>query len=152
MPGLLDFPALFWYDKGNKSKETEAMKSLDQLSLMKNRITELEKENRQLHETLAYLTHKLFGSSSEKTSALGIEGQMSLFDEAEVFADAKAPEPDLSDVSGYRKKKFKGQREALLKDLWWKRTVSVTSVGIRCPPWAKSLSGQRLRLYLQRCG
>lgn len=44
-------------------------------------------------------------------------GQMSLFDEAEIEADPQAPEPDLKEVQGYRRKKFKGQRLELLKDI-----------------------------------
>jgi hypothetical protein len=41
----------------------------------------LEQENKRLHDTVEYLTRKLFGRSSEKTSALAL-GQISLFDEA----------------------------------------------------------------------
>lgn len=86
-------------------------------SPLEKRITELEDENKRLHETVAYLTRKLYGSSSEKTSALGIEDQMSLFNEAEIESVENAPEPTLDDVVSYRKKRFKGQREELLKDL-----------------------------------
>lgn len=42
---------------------------------------------------------------------------MSLFDEAESSADSFAVEPDLKDVASYRRRKFKGQREELLKDI-----------------------------------
>ena len=70
---LLDFLALFWkYFMGTKE---------DQIEELFKRIEELEKENSRLHETVAFLTHKLYGSRSEKTSSLQIEGQMSLFDE-----------------------------------------------------------------------
>ncbi|MHC1748078.1 MAG: IS66 family transposase [Cellulosilyticaceae bacterium] len=86
-------------------------------SQLEKRIIELEDENKRLHETVAYLTRKLYGSSSEKTSVLGIEDQISLFNEAEIEAMDSAPEPTLDDVVNYRKKKFKGQREELLKDL-----------------------------------
>jgi transposase len=86
-------------------------------SQLETRIMELEDENKRLHETVAYLTRKLYGSSSEKTSTLGIKDQMSLFNEAEIEMQENAPEPTLEDVISYRKKKFKGQREELLKDL-----------------------------------
>lgn len=88
-------------------------------SPLEKRILELEDENKRLHETVAYLTRKLYGSSSEKTSALGIsiENQMSLFNEVEIEATENAPEPTLDDVVNHRRKKFKGQREELLKDL-----------------------------------
>lgn len=88
----------------------------DQMSKLENRISELEQENKKLHDTVDYLTRKLYGRSSEKTSSLAL-GQMSIFDEAEISADPKAPEPDLKEVLGYRRKKFKGQRAELLKDI-----------------------------------
>jgi transposase len=92
------------------------MSAEDRMISLENRIAELEQENKRLHETVEYLTRKLFGRSSEKTSALSL-GQVSLFDEAEIEADPKAPEPDLKEVQGYVRKRFKGQRMELLKDL-----------------------------------
>lgn len=49
---------------------------------LKNRIAHLEKENKTLHETVEFLTRKLFGRSSEKTSV--IIGQIGIFNEAEI--------------------------------------------------------------------
>lgn len=92
------------------------MSTAEQLATLTNRILELERENKQLHESVAYLTRKLYGRSSEKTSTLPI-GQMSLFDEAETEADPRAQEPDLKEVKGYQRKKFRGQRAELLKDI-----------------------------------
>lgn len=83
---------------------------------MEKRISELEQENKRLHDTVEYLTRKLFSRSTEKTSSLAL-GQVSLFDEAEIQADPQAPEPDLKDALSYQRKKFKGQRKELLKDL-----------------------------------
>lgn len=71
------------------------------VSQLENRIATLEEENKKLHDTVAYLTRKLFDSSSEKTSALGIENQLSLFDEVEVSQKVNAPEPTLSDALNY---------------------------------------------------
>jgi len=85
-------------------------------SPLENRIAQLELENKRLHDTVAYLTRQLYGRSSEKTTAL-FDGQLSLFDEAEIEAKKKAPEPDLKDVESYRRKTFKGQREKLLEKL-----------------------------------
>ena len=45
----------------------------------KNHIKELEQQVRLLKEQVDFLTRKLNGTKSEKTSALEIEGQMSLF-------------------------------------------------------------------------
>jgi len=42
---------------------------------------------------------------------------MSLFDEAEIKDDPNVPEPTLEEIENYRRKKFKGQREELLKKL-----------------------------------
>jgi transposase len=89
-----------------------------ELILLKNRITQLEQENQKLHDTVAYLTKKLFGRSSEKSKALGIEGQLSFFDEAETESDTNVSEPDLSEVKeAIRKKKYKGQRKDKLENL-----------------------------------
>lgn len=72
------------------------MNASEQLATSEKRITELEQENKRLHDTIEYLTRKLFGKSSEKTSTLfNSLGQVSLFDEAEVEADPKVIEPDL---------------------------------------------------------
>lgn len=92
------------------------MSATGQVKTLENRISELEKENKLLHDTVDYLKRKLFGRSSEKTSVL-LAGQMSLFDEAEIEANPAAPEPDLKEVQSYRRKKFKGQRMELLKDI-----------------------------------
>lgn len=89
----------------------------EQLATLQKRICELEQENKRLHDSVDYLTRKLFGRSSEKTSALLI-GQMSLFDEAETQANPQEPEPDLQkELNNYRRKRFKGKRKELLKDI-----------------------------------
>jgi len=83
-----------------------------------NQITELEQQIRLLKEQVDFLTRKLYGTKSEKTSVLDIEGQMSLFNETEYFADPNAKEPELVEVEKYlRKRKYTGQREELIKDL-----------------------------------
>ena len=89
----------------------------NQITLLENRIKELESENHLLQEKVDFLTRKLYGRTTEQTSSLGIEGQMSLFDEAEISADPNATEPDLNEVASYRRKRFRGQKEQLLKDI-----------------------------------
>lgn len=90
-------------------------------------IEKLRKENRNLHDSIDYLTRKLYGRSSEKTAALKgqIPGQMSLFDEAETEADPGQKEPDLKEaVKGYIRRKFPGQRKESLKNIkHFKRVV-----------------------------
>src|SRR5665647_397218 len=93
------------------------MDEAEQITTLQKRILQLEAENKSLHETVEYLSRKLFGRSSEQTSALGIEGQLSYFDEAETVADPKSSQPDMKDVEGYRRKRHQGQREELLEDI-----------------------------------
>ena len=84
----------------------------------KDYIKELEQQIRLLKEQVDFLTRKLYGTKSEKTSTLEIEGQMSLFNEIESSADPDAPEPDLVEVEKHlRKKKYAGQREELVKNI-----------------------------------
>lgn len=90
---------------------------------LENRLNALEMENKQLHETVAFLTKKLYGQSSEKTSVLS-KNQMSLFNEAEKEASPKAIEPDLGEVKNYQRKKFKGQKAELLKELPHKKILT----------------------------
>ena len=61
----------------------------------KDHIKELEQQIRLLKEQVDFLTRKLYGTKSEKTSTLEIEGQMSLFNEIEACAHPDAHEPDL---------------------------------------------------------
>ena len=84
----------------------------------KDHIKELEQQIRLLKEQVDFLTRKLYGTKSEKTSTLEIEGQMSLFNEIEDCADPDAHEPDLVEVEKHlRKRKYAGQREELVKNL-----------------------------------
>ena len=84
----------------------------------KKQIKELEQQVLLLKEQVDFLTRKLYGTKSEKTSALEIEGQMSLFNEMESCADPDAHEPDLVEVEKHlRKRKYAGQREKLIKDI-----------------------------------
>ena len=93
------------------------MDRVDQVTELKLRIAELELENKNLHETVTFLTRKLFGKSSETSKSLNIEGQMSLFDEAEVEEVSDAPEPTIEEVTTVLKKKYKGQRKDKLDKL-----------------------------------
>ena len=50
------------------------MQVSEQIYILENRIKELKLKNKNLHETVAYLTKKLYGKSSETSKALGIKG------------------------------------------------------------------------------
>lgn len=69
-----------------------------QISALENRLTELEK-TLFLQEKAAFLACKFYGRSTEQTSSLEIEGQMSFFDEAENRAAPKA-QPDPCQLPG----------------------------------------------------
>ena len=85
--------------------------------ILMKRVSELEQENRKLHETVTYLTGKLFGSSSEKTSALQIDGQLSLFNEVETTTEAEQQEPAIEEMTGATKRRYQGQRRDMLKNV-----------------------------------
>lgn len=102
---------------------TEQIRILtDKLQEALDSIDSLRKENRSLQDSVEYYRKQLYGKSSEKTASLGvkdqIEGQLSLFDEAEITADPKEPEPDLViQVKGYTKKRYKGQKKEKLGEI-----------------------------------
>ena len=70
---------------------------------------------RQLTEQIQYLNKKLFGSSSEKTKVA--EGQISLFDPESFFEETETTEDQTVEEITYRRKKQKGRKAELIKDL-----------------------------------
>ena len=83
---------------------------------LENTIKDLTSQVNNLTEMLLLLRKEKFGASSEKTPKQ-MEGQLSLFNEAEVEADASVPDPIVIDVKGCKRIKGKTKREELLKDL-----------------------------------
>lgn len=80
----------------------------------------LKVENADLQQRIDFLMQQMrlarrrrFGSSSEKSEY----DQLSLFDEAEVYADEKAPEPQVSEVKSHYRKKAAQIKEKLPEDL-----------------------------------
>ena len=80
------------------------------------RIAELEQKISNLLEQIDYLTKKLFGASSERRND-DIEGQLSLFDEAETLAKEEYAAPDLETVVKEHKRKSKATLEEKLKGI-----------------------------------
>lgn len=80
-------------------------------------IKDLQNQVSNLTEMIMLLRKDKFGSSSEKTPKNEIPGQLSLFNEAEVEADASVPEPITRDVKGYKRVDHKTKREELIRDL-----------------------------------
>lgn len=98
----------------------DSMKELRKLVESLNRqLAEKDAANQVLQEQVAYLQKKLFGPSSEKRPFVA-EGQLGLFDEAEVeAANAAEPEPDAEEetVPLAKPRKPKTPKEVLLKGL-----------------------------------
>lgn len=74
--------------------------------ILMKRVSELEQENRKLHENVTYLTGKLFGPSSEKSSALQIDGQLFHFNEVETITEPEQQEPAIEEVTGTTKRRY----------------------------------------------
>lgn len=83
---------------------------------LENTIKDLQSQVNNLTEMVMLLRKEKFGPSSEKTPKQ-VEGQLSLFNEVEVEADASVPEPISKEVKGYARKNPKTKREELIKDL-----------------------------------
>ena len=83
---------------------------------LENTIKDLQNQVSNLTEMVMLLRKEKFGSSSEKTPKQ-VEGQLSLFNEAELETDASVPEPIKKEVRGYTRINAKTKREELIKDL-----------------------------------
>ena len=77
----------------------------------------LSKELEFLNAHLHLLNAKRFGPSSEKTNPDQLRLFEALFNEAEVMADASAPEPEIIIVPEHKRKKAKGKKGASLEGL-----------------------------------
>ena len=86
------------------------------VSHLENIIKDLQNQVSNLTEMVLLLRKEKFGASSEKTTSQ-IDGQLSLFNEAEVDADPDAAEPLLFRKDGVVKRNKKTTREEILKDL-----------------------------------
>ena len=83
---------------------------------LENTIKDLQNQVSNLTEMVLLLRKEKFGSSSEKTPKQ-VDGQLSLFNEAEIEADSKSEEPVICRKGSMYHRKPKTSREELLKDL-----------------------------------
>ena len=97
----------------NRVLETEITELKSLLETQSGRVSELELLIKWYQEKLRLNAHKQYGASSEQTSNYE---QLGFFDEAEVTADKKAPEPDLEQIT-YKRRKHVGKREEDLSGL-----------------------------------
>lgn len=90
-----------------------------QLDTANARLADTNRQIELLTEQIRIMNQRQFGRQSESGI---IEGQLTLFDsfnEAEMTAEANAPEPEISEViiSSYRRRKTVGKRDADLDGL-----------------------------------
>ena len=83
---------------------------------LENTIKDLQNQVSNLTEMVLLLRKEKFGSSSEKTPKQ-VDGQLSLFNEAEIEADSKSEEPVICRKGSMYHRNPKTSREELLKDL-----------------------------------
>ena len=77
---------------------------------LQEQVDSLSASYERLIEQIRIAEQVRFGRRSEKLDV--IDGQFSLFDEAEAFSDPEAPEPEAEEVvQAYKRKKRKGKRE-----------------------------------------
>jgi transposase len=88
-------------------------KEYEEYQAQKAHIADLQGRVDFLMAQMRLARHRQFGSSSEKSEY----DQLSLFDEAEAYADEKAPEPRVSEVKAHYRKKAASCRELLPEDL-----------------------------------
>lgn len=88
----------------------------EQNAILENKIAELTAKLQWFEEHFRLDQHRLYGRSSEQTVH---SEQVSLFNEAEALDAVKpsVPEPTVEEITYTRKKKQKGHREEMMKDL-----------------------------------
>lgn len=102
---------------------------------------ELKNENALLKEEVAYLKKKLFGTKSEKSKTLGVNEQLSLFNEAELEANPEEQGIDI-EIKGYirKNKKYPGQLHDKLAKLPHEKVVlTLPKELLKCDACGKEL-------------
>lgn len=85
---------------------------------LENQISTMQKQIDNLTELILIMRQNKFGASSEKTPKDEMDGQLSLFDEAEIYADVSVPEPIKQRKDGYHHQPSpRSKRTQLIKDL-----------------------------------
>jgi len=87
------------------------------ISKLENTIKSLQNQVDNLTELIKVIQKERFGASSEKTPKDEINGQLSIFNEAEAEASSDAKEPAKITVAGHVRKNPNTKREMLVKNL-----------------------------------
>jgi len=96
-----------------KTQDIPAEKLLDIIEEKDRRIAELEKQVEWFLSQLRLAKHKQYGTSSEQSHP----NQMSIFNEAESTADLIQPEPKITEVKAYYRKRTRLTTDKLPEDL-----------------------------------
>ena len=84
-------------------------------TILKTKIAELEALVKYYEGQFRLAKHRQFGASSEKSEY--DFGQLSIFNEAELFASASVPEPELAEVEKHYRKRTRLTTDKLPEDL-----------------------------------
>jgi transposase len=116
---LLAFSHILWYNKsiiyGRRISQMDAKDAY--IEQLENTIKKLQQQVDNLTEMILLLRKGKFGPSSEKTPKNYIEGQLSLFNEAETCAASPEPEPITREAKGYTRTDARTKRVEIIKDL-----------------------------------
>lgn len=124
-----------------KNEYEELLELRKRVKEQEQQIVTLNSQVENLTQAILHKNKKLFGASTEKTP---IEGQISLFNEAEDLSDSGAVEPTPENIivsTHKRTPRKKGSKEALIKDLP-KETIECVLEGEEslCPYCAAEMS------------
>lgn len=101
-------------------------------------VKSLQDQVSNLTEMVHLLTKKQFGHSSEKTQQEETDGQINLFNEAEVESNTEAQEPTFDEVTKKKKRASKGTREKLIKDIPVVEVECILDDEDKYCPWCKT--------------
>jgi len=151
------------YNLSMKSVQNEETRTTETVTISRAEYEELKAQNAELSQQVQYLLEQMrlarkkqFGASSEQ-SRYDAPEQLSLFNEAEFFADARSAEPELVEIETPYRKKRSETKDSLPEDLpvettehfLRRKTEPALSVGLRCTSLARPCSAG-LSLYLHR--
>ena len=110
----VDITGIFCYtERMNKTPFQDLPEALKHIEILERDMSEMQAENARLRDLIRLANKARFGSSSEKAKYI-LDEQISLFNEAEVFADESAPEPVIVEKHTRKPKRTK---EQLAKEL-----------------------------------
>lgn len=111
---MLDFQPVSWYNGAMKNEATTT-ELQGEIVALRGEVAQLKALVKYYEERFRLSQHRQFGVSSEKSQY--DYAQLSIFDEAELFASAKEPEPALAEVEKQYRKRTRLTTDKLPQDL-----------------------------------